>query len=206
MNELDHLLWGAPGLEAGGRAFEEATGVRPSGGGSHPGFGTRNNLASLGSGVYLEVISPDPEQANPGRRARRLANLPAPGMHTFAIRGSGLEAWRDAARRLGLETGEPVSMSRKRSDGVVLEWRVVYVEDEAWGDSIPFMIDWQDCEHPSRTAPAGCTLREFRALHPKAEALSGIYRSLGIDVPVTRAPVPGFIARLDTPKGEVLLV
>jgi len=180
--------------------------VLPAGGGSHPSFGTRNNLVSLGSGVYFEVIAPDPGQADLGRRARQLANLPVPGLHTFAIRGSGLEAYRDAARRLGLATSDIVAMSRKRSDGVVLSWRVLYVEDQAWGDSIPFMIDWQGSEHPSKTTPAGCTLADFRALHPKAEALSGIYRNLGIGVPVTRAPVPGFLARLDTPRGEVLLV
>ena len=206
MNALDHLLWGAPELGEAGRAFAEVTGVEPAGGGSHPGFGTRNNLVSLGSDVYFEVISPDPEQTHLGARAQRLKKLAAPTLHAFAVRGTGLEAWRESAWRLGLPAGEPVSMSRRRSDGVLLQWRVLSVEHEEWGDSIPFLIDWQDSEHPSATAPAGCTLREFRVLHPKAEALSAIYRSLAIPVPVARAPVPGFFARLDTPKGEVLLV
>jgi hypothetical protein len=87
----------------------------------------------------------------------------------------------------------------------VLSWRVVNVEDEAWGDAIPFMIDWQGSEHPSGTTPPGCRLLEFRALHPRAEALSEIYRGLAIPVPVSRSPAPGFLARLHTPKGEVLL-
>lgn len=206
MTELDHLLWGAPDLDAAGGAFADATGVEPAGGGSHPGFGTRNNLVSLGAGVYFEVISPDPLQARLGPRAERLMKLPAPRLHTFAVRGADLEAFRDAARRLGLKTGDPVPMSRQRQDGIILRWRVVNVEDDAWGDAIPFMIDWQGSEHPSGTTPAGCRLREFRALHPRAEALSEIYRDLAIPVPVSRSPVAGFLARLDTPKGEVFLV
>lgn len=205
MNELDHLLWGAPDLARGEKAFAAATGVAPAGGGIHPGFGTRNNLVSLGSGVYFEVISPDPEQAQHGRRAQRLMTLPAPRMHAFAVRGTNLDAYRDAAQKLGFKTSDLIPMSRARSDGVTLHWRVVDIEDDAWGDFIPFMIDWQDSEHPSATAPAGCGLEEFRVLHPDAEALAEIYRILDIPVPVTRAPVPGFLVRLRTPKGDVVL-
>ena len=78
MHDLDHLLWGAPDLRDGAGAFAAATGVKPAGGGSHPGFGTRNDLASLGAGVYFEVISPDHGQERLGPRAARLARLAAP--------------------------------------------------------------------------------------------------------------------------------
>jgi hypothetical protein len=204
--ELDHLLWAAPDLAEGERAFARITGVVPAGGGSHPGFGTRNNLASLGSGVYFEIISPDPAQPEFGRRAERIARLPAPSMHTFAVRGNDLEGFRRAASELGLKSSEPISMSRRRSDGVMLKWRVTYIEDEGWGDLIPFLIDWQDSEHPSKTAPGGCALREFRVLHPDAAALAEIYRRLGIPVAVARAPAAGYLVRLDTPEGEAVFI
>lgn len=187
-------------------AFAQASGVELGGGGSHPGFGTRNQLASLGSGLYFEAIAPDAAQAEHGARARRLSLLHEPRMHTFAVRGSDVEAYREAARSIGLDASDPVGMSRTRQDGTTLRWRVVYVESGRWGDAVPFMIDWQGSQHPSMTAPSGCELIEFRALHPEAEALGDIYRRLGISVPVTLAPVAGFLARLRTPRGEMVLV
>lgn len=206
MHSLDHLLWGGDSLPEMEAAFGRVSGVELAGGGAHPGFGTHNNLASLGSGVYFEAIAPDPAQAERSARARRLGLMKTPRMHAFAVRGSDVEAYRDLARGAGLGASDPIGMSRTRKDGTTLRWRVVYVEDDRWGDVIPFMIDWQDSQHPSETTPVGCELTEFRVLHPEAETLSGIFRRMEIPVPVTAAPSAGFLARLKTPRGEMVLV
>lgn len=205
MHELDHILWAAPDLDDGARQFAAASGVTPAGGGSHAGFGTRNTLASLGERLYFEVISVDPAQTDHKARAQRLARLTAPELHTFGVRGDDLDSYRDTARGLGLAASDPVAMSRLRSDGVLIRWRAIYVVDDHWGDMVPFLIDWMDSEHPWKTTPTGCSVLEFCALHPEAEALAEIYRSLAVAVPVRRSTKPGFLLRLDTPKGEVIL-
>jgi len=205
IHPLDHILWAVPDLDQGAAQFAAATGVTPAGGGSHAGFGTRNTLASLGEQLYFEVISVDPAQHDFKARAKRVAALGAPEMHTFGVRGTDLDRYRDTARDLGLSASDPVAMSRRRSDGVQIQWRAIYIDDARWGDMVPFLIDWMGSEHPWKTTPRGCSLLEFCALHPDADALTDIYGALGISVPVRRAVTPGFLLRLDTPNGEVIL-
>lgn len=205
MYELDHILWAAADLDAGATAFETATGVTPVRGGSHAGFGTRNRLVSLGAGAYFEIIAPDPEQSAHGERAAEIAAIDRPRLLTFAIRGAGVEAFAATAADLGLEPTRPVAMTRRRADGVVLSWKCVYLLSAQFKNSAPFMIDWEQSEHPSRTAPAGCALKQFSALHPEPDRLSEIYDRLSIRVPVLRAPAPGFHAVLSTPNGDVVL-
>lgn len=204
-NPLDHILWAAPDLDAGARLFKKATNVMPADGGSHKGFGTRNALASLGENLYFEVISVDPAQEDFNARADRIETLSKPELHTFGVRGEGLTEYRDTARSLGLSASDPVAMSRRRADGVLLQWQAIYIVDEHWGDHVPFLIDWMGSEHPWKSTQPGCTLTEFCALHPQADELAEIYKALGVDVPVKPSSMPGFLLRMNTPNGEVIL-
>jgi hypothetical protein len=202
---LDHILWAAPDLGAGEKIIGSLTGVAPARGGSHPGFGTRNSLMGLDSGIYLEIISPDPAQALEGNRGGRIAALPRPGVMTFAIRSDDLDTLSAAARREGLSVQGPVAMSRDRPDGVRLDWTILYLEDSRFGEAIPFVIDWGQSPHPSESVPAGCRLRSFGVLHPKADELARLYAALDIPIPVKRGAYPGFVAELATPNGDVVL-
>jgi hypothetical protein len=202
---LDHILWAAPDLGAGEKIIETLTGVAPARGGVHPGLGTRNSLLGLDSGIYFEIISPDPAQDLKGNRGGRIAALPRPGIMTFAIRSDDLDTLSGAARREGVSLQGPVSMSRDRLDGVRLNWTILYLEDQRFGEAIPFVIDWGTSPHPSESVPAGCQLRSFAVLHPEAERLARLYGSLDIPVPVKRGAYPGFVAELVTPNGDVVL-
>jgi Glyoxalase-like domain len=202
---LDHILWAAPDLGAGEKFIENLTGVVPARGGVHPGLGTRNSLLDLGSGIYFEIISPDPAQDLKDNRGGRIAALPRPGIMTFAIRSDDLDTLSAAARREGVSLQGPVAMSRDRLDGVRLDWTIVYLEDSRFGEAIPFVIDWGTSPHPSESVPVGCQLRSFVVFHPEADQLARLYASLDIPVPVKRGAYPGFIAELATPKGDVVL-
>lgn len=204
MLELDHILWAAPDLDAGSAQIAALTGVAPAVGGSHPGHGTRNSLLSLGE-TYLEIISPDPAQPLDGKRGGRIAALPRPGLMTFAVRTDDLAAYAAAAAAAGVATRGPVEMGRTRPDGVQLDWACLYIADPGFGEAIPFGIDWNASPHPAGTTPPGCKLLSFTVLHPRAEALGGIFAALGIPVPVRAADAPGFLAELSTPRGAVLL-
>jgi hypothetical protein len=219
---LDHILLGAPDLDAGAAAFAALTGVVPATGGSHPGFGTRNKLASLGSGMFFEVIAPDPAQLpDPSQsqgtegagmaRATAIAAMRHPALLTFAIQTTDIAAMVAAAATAGLVTTARVKMSRTRPDGVRLDWTVVHFahpEFAAPADAavIPFAIDWQGSPHPSTTTPEGCRLRGLVALHPAPGRLAALYRALGLEVAVQGSLRPGLVVTLDTPNGEVCLL
>ena len=70
---LDHITVVAPSLGAGSAYVEAALGVSPGAGRKHPGMATHNLLLALGSSVYLEVISADPES-----RSRRATTMVRP--------------------------------------------------------------------------------------------------------------------------------
>ena len=163
--ELDYLLWAAYDLDRGSALLAKVTGVTPAIGGSHPGFGTRNSLLSLGD-TYLEVISPDPAQSLEGNRGGLIASLAAPGLMTFAVRTTSLAAYEASAKRAGIVTRGPVKMGRTRPDGLRLDWECLYVEDHVFGEAIPFAIDWKGSPHPSHSAPAGCRLVDLQVLLP----------------------------------------
>ncbi|MBW8639831.1 VOC family protein [Hoeflea sp. WL0058] len=202
---LDHVLWACADIDSGNETFEHATGVKPGNGGSHDGNGTRNTLVSLGVNCYFEIISIDPAQGTLGPRAKHISAITTPALHAFGVSGNDLDAYFETASELGLSVSAPTSMQRVRKDGVLVRWRAIYIEDPTWGYMIPFLIDWMDSEHPWKTTPTGCSLVEFQALHPEAERLRHIYEALGVDVPVIRSNTAGFLCRLNTPKGEVLL-
>lgn len=205
MIRLDHILWAAPDLEAGSRLIADLTGVTPRRGGAHPGFGTRNSLLALDGGAYFEVIAPDPAQSLAGNRGGRIAAQARPGLMTFAVNCDDLPALRDAALRGGLKTEGPIAMHRDRPEGGRLDWTILYLTSEAFGEAVPFVIDWGATPHPSSATPAGCKLRSFAVLHPQADELGRLFAALAIPVAAKRAAHPGFLAVLDTPKGEVVL-
>jgi hypothetical protein len=206
MPVLDHLLWGADDLDQGIAEIERLTGVRPAKAGRHPGYGTWNALASLGPGVYIEVISPDPEQ--PGATSGRLNQiraLKAPGLMTFAMRSSDLEGLAARARAAGFDPGTVIDRSRKTPEGSMVRWRSLFIERHPFGTWLPFGIDWMDTPHPSTHAPGGLKLLSFSITHPDAEALTAAYRALGFELPAVQKGPAGFRAKIETPKGIVEL-
>lgn len=205
MIRLDHILWAAPNLDAGTALIETLTGVTPLRGGSHPGLGTRNSLLALDEGCYFEIIAPDPAQNLTGTRGGRIAAQIQPGIMTFAINASDLSTFQSLARQEGLSVNGPVAMHRSRPDGSRIDWLILYLKDDRYGEAIPFVINWGETPHPSGTTPGGCRLRSFAVLQPEPAALAQLFKRLAIPIAVMGAARSGFLAVLDTPRGEVVL-
>jgi hypothetical protein len=203
---IDHLVWGGPDLENEIARLERWTGVRATIGGRHPGEGTHNALIGLGPGRYLELISPDPTQAPPGRpRWFGLDNVTSPRLITWAAKCPDLDRRAAAARVAGVPLGDVRSGRRALPSGRVLSWNLTYPDVRAGAGLIPFLIDWGASPHPAGTTPGGVDLMGLRAEHPEPAAIREWLRRLELDLPVTAGSAPALIATLDTPRGRVEL-
>jgi hypothetical protein len=202
---IDHLVHATPDLDAT-VAELAGRGLMLSPGGAHDGLGTRNALADLGGGAYLEVIGPDPEQPEPAQpRPFGIDGLREPRLVAWAVRVADLDAAVAVARSRGHDPGAARDMARLRGDGVRLAWRLT-PPPAAVPEVVPFLIAWGDTEHPSRTAARGARLVSFTAAHPNPTDVRGRLAALGVtDLTVEPAPSPALRALIETPSGPVEL-
>ena len=206
---LDHLLIGAPTLEAGIRWLEERTGVRAAVGGSHPGLGTWNALASLGPRQYVEIIAPDPAQ--PGVETFYVPGLrkfDAPRITTWAARGQDLARGFPSTLPEDFSCAPVRAGARVRPDGGRLAWTLAFPKHRkhaSFDGVLPFLIEWESFEHhPGTSSPPGLTLLGLRFTHPEGEALKQALETLGIDGAVEQAAA-SIEVELDTLRGRVPL-
>jgi hypothetical protein len=207
MAVLDHLVFAVSDLDAGRRWLRDATGVAPAIGGAHPGRGTHNALASVGS-AYVELIARDPEQPDPdGPLPFGLDGFDGDGLVAFAVRpddGESIDDIVGRARAGGYDPGQVLSMSRRRPDGFELNWRNTLPPAVA-GGVVPFLIDWGSTDMPSATAPGGLELTSFGMRHPEPDAIRAAHEAMGFAVDVGADESAGLFATLRGTAGTVSL-
>ena len=196
---IDHLVYATPDLEATIGTFADAFGVEPTAGGQHVGKGTRNALIGLHIGprsadgsersCYLEIVGPDLDQPNPdGPRPFGIDTLNQPALVAWCARPIDLDNARSTLLRQGYDPGPIDAMTRRRTDGVLLQWRLTYPQLSAqFGATIPFMIDWLASEHPTASLPTVLRLEQLELGCAAPERLATILT--GIDLPINDDPV-----------------
>lgn len=206
MAEIDHIVIGARSLEAGAAYVEAHLGVRPGPGGRHEGLGTHNLLLGLGPDCYLEVIAPDPEQAEPPHP--RMFDLDDPGTRMMLEAEPRLLTWvartpvLDAVvTRLGVhQAGEVRPMRRGK-----LSWRMALPpQRQDMSNLIPALIQWDDGKGAAGRLPdSGLRLTALEADHPEPEALRNALAQRGLDeaLRLRRSPHARLVARLTRPDG-----
>jgi len=207
---IDHLVFAGAALSQASAEIAERLGVTPAPGGSHVGLGTRNELLSLGGSTYLEVIGPDLDQPPPTQpRPFRVDDHVRPALAAWCARPARpLDDIVAATRAEGIELGDVASMSRRRPDGVLLEWRLTLPQlDGPFGCALPFLIDWGESPHPTATLAPAVQLIELEVVHADPQRLRAALDIIGItsDCTLRRGPEPVLRARLATDHGEVTL-
>lgn len=203
---VDHLVYACPDLEAGIEEIERLLGVRASVGGSHPGWGTCNALVSLGPTVYLEIIGPDPAQADFDQaRVFGVSEFAAPKLVTWAAKGDDLERLHALDLGDGATIGEVCAGSRDRPDGVTLCWSLTNPFTVLGDGLVPFFIDWGDTPHPAGAAVQGASLVALRAEHPDPDGIRAMLEILELGLPLSVGPAPVLVATIEGPNGRIEL-
>ncbi|PWR21105.1 VOC family protein [Zavarzinia aquatilis] len=203
-DRLDHLLWAVTDLDEGIARLEDLSGVRAAVGGRHPGFGTRNALAGLGDGLYLEILAPDPSQDRAGTLGALVEALPVPSLIGWCAQGRNLPRLAAELPGAGLSSPGPVAMARTRPDGVHLAWSILGIDGHGFGALVPFLIDWGASPHPSASAPAGLSLVDFAVTCPEAARLEWTFAALGLALH-PQAGAAGLSAVIEGPRGRFAL-
>ena len=206
MSRVDHLVYATTDLNRGVDEIEKLLGVRATAGGQHPGRGTRNALLALGPTSYLEIIAPDPDQPPPNEpRPFGIDSLKKSKLVAWFVRGSDLETLRRDVVSKGVPLGEVRSGTRRRPDGVQLQWKFTDPSTLVAEGIVPLLIDWADSPHPASTAAKGAKLVSLRAEHPNMQDVRTMLQHLDVDLPVNRGDSPSLIAVIEGPRGRVEL-
>lgn len=205
---LDHIVLAAQDVQAAVEEIAAATGVRAELGGRFEGRGVYNHLLALQDGAYLEIIGPDPQQAE------HEGALPF-GMHLTeqtkvahwcAKAGAEIEQRVASAQEAGYDLGEVRPLGRVLADGTRLDWRLSIGGWPPLMDGlVPFLIDWGEALHPSETAVKGCTLVDFYGRHPDPAAVQAGLAAVGVELRVERGDETALFATLEGPGGRITL-
>ena len=195
MLTLDHLAVGAETLEDGVAWVEERLRVRLLPGGQHAHYGTHNRLLGLAPGLYLEVITKDPDAPPTGRATWfDLDNFTGPPrLANWLCRTDDLESFVDIV-------GPAVSLSRG-----TLHWETTVPDDGSlpMGGGHPTLLRWgKGTTPPGLSIPdSGCTLRRLTVTHPQADWLRA-HVPLNTDLVAFEAGTVALTADIATPRGH----
>lgn len=204
-NQIDHITVTAESLSIGADFVRHTLGAMPQAGGKHPRMGTHNLLLRLGASQFLEIISPDPEVAQPGRpRWFGLDNI-CPGSPPR------LAAWvvrTDDIKSAVIRSSEPLGNIELITRGDI-EWRITISADGALplDGAAPMLIEWHTPVHPATNLEdCGLSLANLKIYHPKYARISHLLDSIGCGDHVSVAPpndgMPScIVALINTPRG-----
>jgi hypothetical protein len=169
--KFDHFVHLTPDPTKALEAFQEH-GLHAVQGGRHEDHGTFNTLSYFGLsyveliGVFDETLATQAGAVKYSLRETFVKNDYVSGPQRIALRSTNLEALAEHLSSLGYDVNGPVDMSRRRPDGSLLSWKLLFAgtSDEAF--NLPFFIEWNESDEERF---ADLTKRETIAPHARGE-------------------------------------
>lgn len=207
MLQLDHLTVIAPTLAEGAAHVRACLDLDVPFGQRHGYMGTYNHLLQLGGGIYLEIVALDPDGVAPGR-ARWFGLDDQRRVRADWDAGRRLRGW--VARTDAIDAvlakhgpifGQKISLPWAEP---LFDFAIPIDGSLPLGGAAPSIIDRRGkLRSMASIADLGARLRSFLLEHPEAEAISELYREIGIGgaPEVLRGPALCYRAQIETAHG-----
>ncbi|WP_243522886.1 VOC family protein [Bacillus pseudomycoides] len=123
-------------------------------GGEHTNWGTWNSLCYFDLS-YIEFLAVQHEDRakqadNPLVRETVEKLRDREGMLQIALRTDHIEELAVRFMEKGLQVKGPFEGNRMRNDGHLIEWKMLFVEQEENGPKLPFFIQWEESDESRR--------------------------------------------------------
>lgn len=200
---LDHIAIAARNLDEGVAHVRGALGIEVPPGGSHPAMGTHNRRVALGSALFLEIISVDPNAAAPNRaRWFGLDDFDAaPRLGTWVLATNDIE---ETLAQMPKMVGRAVPITRGD-----LSWFISVPDGGSMPmeGAFPTLIEWPNGSPANRMADLGCSLRSLTVEHPNANDIRAALVGRWHDptVQIQQGPTKRLLAEIETPDGVRVL-
>ena len=147
--QFDHIIHFMDKPEDGMEELNKR-GIHTVNGGSHENRGSYNTLSHFGLS-YIELLGIYDQQLFANSGAAQLTYSPfediaknhfSEGFAKINLRTTNLD---EVARKLtshGIKTNGPIPLSRRKPDGSLLEWELLYAGGHQGQLPLPFFIDW----------------------------------------------------------------
>jgi hypothetical protein len=137
-------------------------------GGRHENWGTHNSLCYFDVSYieFLAVENQETAERSDNRLIQQLVgDLPriGEGLGQIALRTGDIERLAEHLKRNGLNVLGPVPGSRKRVDGSIIRWSMLFAESDEVRHPLPFFIQWEQSDEERRK---DLTSRDVIAAHP----------------------------------------
>jgi len=139
MLELDHVSICGSSLDMLRQAFTDV-GLTPDVGGPHGNGITQMALVGFDDGTYLELIAPIKPGVTAGSDWAKFMSEDAVTC-AWAVTSNVLLQEVDRLKKAGIPATAPAAGSRKRPDGMSVEWKTAAVGSGTPGSVLPFIIE-----------------------------------------------------------------
>ncbi|SDJ68326.1 VOC family protein [Salimicrobium halophilum] len=181
MLAIDHIVVTTTEPEQDRFQFTSHYGLKGTAGGEHPEWGTHNELCFFDNRFYIEwlgVTDASKAEGSGNPLIRQMMQQQTGETIQIALRTGAMDDFITYYEESGIEYEGPFPGARRRTDGSLLEWRMLFPRHEEVG--LPFLIEWKGDNFPTDPVyinPLSSTMVEYGTNKDRKDA-SRIFRNI----------------------------